>query len=432
MTIDYKTKISYLTARRKYEKLLRERHLVEQRWSPQGSQAVGAFVKPFSDVFKALKLTAMDIGNSARLMLGVLLTWDPDKLQKKRDKFNERRDKLRTLWNPIIGDSLKAIQTADPLLSFALIPGVYFASLGLATGITTGKVAAEVMAGETWSQLINKLERMPTEKSALNAILNVIDGDKDKKGTKTLDKLSKLFFGENHARSGSILKELEEKQETEYDMTSEESWLKSFMADTGLDDVFNKIVIDLAEGHTSIIKEIAESTGRMEVGALLVAATSPEDFKSVLTKSVNDKIIEAEDVKELSGVLSQIEKQAKELAASDDFRAKLAKTKNVEPDAMDDAAVFAEAEKTAFNTGKIDFNEQAVNGDGKSPGLIKLMEEIKSAREEVSLDSDLLGQLKKRTDLPAVKELLQIYESVGKNYDKAQRALATAQAKASN
>jgi len=430
MTTKIEAKINYLTAKRKYKRLLRESNLLtEQRWEPGSAPAYGAFVKPFADVFKALKLTAMDIGNSARLVLGTLLSFSPEALKKTRDKFVERRGLLRAEWDPIVKDSLDSIKSADPLLALFLMPQVYLASLGMAAGVTTGKSVAEVLSGERWKRLIERLERMPNEKYALNKILGLLDEKKVDKDKGILGKLSKLFFSE------SVLREQQEKEKTKtatkYDTSSEDAWLKSFFADTGLNVTFDNLVTESAKNHLSITKEVAATARRAEVGALLVAATNPEDFKAVLIKATKNGILEAANVKELSGVLSQIEQQAGKLVASEEFRKKMAKIKNTEVDQLNDNDVKRSAQQAAFNAGKTDFNQQAVNGSGETQGIQALLEEVKKGLETISLDNETLLQMKKRTDLPAVKQLLNIYESASKSYDKAQQALSGAKKVAS-
>ena len=423
MPTKLETKINYLTAKRKYERLLCERRLLsEQMWTPSSSAASAAFVKPFTDVFTALKLTAMDIGNSARLLLGTLLTFDPEKLRKKIEAFEDRRGILRSKWSPIIKDSLDAIKTADPLLSLSLMPQFYLGSLGLAAGITTGKTAIEVISGETWAQLIEKLERMPTEKYALTKIMDMLDkldnpggGSRDKG---VLGKLSKLFFGE------SVLREQEEKEKstTKYDTSSEEAWLRDFFADTGLDNVFDDLANQTAKNQIDVMKDAASLAARAQTAALLVAADSPEQFKETLTKAVSAGQLEANEVKNLSGVLDQIEQQAKKLAASEDFRNTLANQKKANAADLNDQDVADAAKKSAFNAGKLDFNQQIMNGGDNNPPLKDLLDELEKMWQQVMPNDAMVAEMKKRTDLSAIKEMLQVYETTKRDYDKARQA----------
>jgi hypothetical protein len=420
MNSKFESELQYLTARRKYEKLLRE-----QRWEPSTSHASAAFVKPFTDVFKALKLTAMDIGNSARLMLGVLLTFDSKKLEKKISDFEERRNVLRQEWQPIVGDSLKAIQTADPLLSMALMPTAYLASFGLATGITTGAAVVDVIAGEKWERLVSQLWNMPTELAALGAIKGLLEKQNEALGEKSgvLKGLLNLFWkGE---KNESVLRE-QKKGKTTYDTSSEEAWLADFFADTGLDDTFDALAAESARNHLDLIRDVENATRRAEAVALLVAADDPEKFKTVLQQVVSGNLIEAADVKEISSVLPEIDKQAKQLAVSDDFRNKVATMTKTAPEKVNEKDLMAAAQKAAFNAAKIGFNEKAMNGDGGESGLSNFMQQIKKMQKEVELDSKTLQQLKKKTDIPEIKELLSVYEGMNRSYDKAQQAINAA------
>ena len=425
MPTKLETQISYLTAKRKYEKLLRERKiLAEQRWEP-GSGPAAELFKPFADVFKALKLTAMDIGNAARLVLGTLLTFDPGKIRKKREKFIDRRGLLRQEWLPIMEDSLRAIRTADPMLTFSLMPATYLAGQGLAAGVMTGANMAEILGGARWKYLIEKLWRMPDNKTALNAILDKLDQAGDGKtpaGKKSIsDKLADLFF-ESKDPEGVLLEQKE--GGPEYDTSSEEAWLRDFMADTELDKAFDDLAAEEAKNHLLVLQEIKPVVKKSEVVALLVAADTPDRFESTIKQAVSSGLLEDGDIAELKNVLPQIQDQTKKLAASDEFRQKLADTKKIKIEDLQDQDVTDAAKSTAFNAGKMSFNQKAMNGGDGSPGLQEFMTEIKSVLDEQKLDNDLLGQLRKRTDIPAVKELLDVYEITLQSYDKTQQAVA--------
>ena len=426
MPTKLETKINYLTAKRKYENLLRKnRILAEQRWEPGSGPAAEIFVNPFKDVFKALKLTAMDIGNSARLLLGTLLTFDSKKLRKKREKFVERRGLLRTEWLPIMEGSLKAIRTADPLLTFSMMPATYLAGQGLAAGIVAGANIAEVMGGARWKYLLEKLWRMPDNKTALNAILDKLDNAGQGSGDKSLsDKLADLFF-EGASTDGSILKEQKEGG-PEYDTSSDEAWLRDFMKDTELDKAFDDLASEEAKNHLMVLEEIASTVKKAEVAALLIVADTPARFESTLSQAISSGLLEDKDVVDLRSVMPQIQEQAKKLAASDEFRQKLADTKEVKVEKLEDKVVADEAYSSAFNTGKISFNQKAVNGGDGSPGLQQFLDEIEKMLEEQKLDNKLISQMKKRTDIQAVKELLEVYEETLQSYDKAQQAIAAA------
>ena len=424
MSSNFETRLNYLTAKRKYEKILREANIiVEQRWDPGSGPAVKAFVKPFADVFKALKLTAMDIGNSTRLILGTLLAFDSKKLIEKRKAFEERRAMLRAEWRPIIGDSLDAIQNADPLLSFSLMPTAYFASLGLAAGIKTGATAAEIISGESWERLLEKLWRMPTELDALNAILKLqTEKAKSPEGQSIKGKLSRLFFGGK--TNESVLREQKEKAAT-YDTSSEQAWLADFFKDTGLDQAFDGVAVDSIKNQLSVQQEVASATQRMLVVAELIGTDSVEDFQEVLKAAVSKNQLDAGDISEFEKIIPQIEQQAKQLAGSQDFRATAAQTQGVDVEKVTDAMLADAARKVAFNAGKVSFNEQAIGGAG-GLGIANFAAEIKKLREETKLDSKTIEQLKKRTNIPEAKQLIEIYENSQQSYDKAQQALTQA------
>jgi len=424
MSSNFEAKLNYLTAKRKYEKILREAKVIaEQRWDPGSGPAVNAFVKPFADIFTALKLTAMDIGNSTRLILGTLLAFDSKKLIEKRKAFEERRAMLRAEWKPIIGDSLGAIQNADPLLSFSLMPTAYLAAQGLAAGVKTGATAAEIISGESWERLLEKLWRMPTELDALNAILKLQSTAfaKGEKGTSIKDKLSRLFFESPATRS--TISEQKEKKAAPYDTSSPQAWLQDFFKDTGLDQAFDAVASESIKNQLSVQREVASATQRMLVVAQLIGSDSVEDFQQVLKDAVSKNQLEADDVSEFKKIIPQIENQAKQLVSSPDFRTTAAQSQGVDVEKVTDTMLDDAARKVAFNAGKVSFNEQALGGAGGT-GIASFASEIKKLREETKIDSKTIDQLKKRTDIPEAKQLIEIYENSQRSYDKAQQVLA--------
>ena len=114
------------------------------------------------------------------------------------------------------------------------------------------------------------------------------------------------------------------------------------------------------------------------------------------------------------------------MAASDDFRAKVAANVNTEPENVKDQDLMAAAKKAAFNAAKLGFNDQAMNGGDGSNGLASFMQQLKKMQKMVEIDSKLQQQLKKKVDIPEVKELLSVYESMNRSYDKAQQAINAA------
>ena len=262
---------------------------------------------------------------------------------------------------------------------------------------------------------------MPTELDALNAILK-LQSEEAGKGSTIKSKLSRLFFGGE--TNESVLREQKEKA-AKYDTSSEQAWLADFFKDTGLDQAFDEVAADSIKNQLSVQQEVASATQRMLVVAKLIGTDSVEDFQEVLKAAVSKNQLDAGDISEFEKIVPQIEQQAKQLAASQDFKATAAQTQGVDVEKVTDAMLADAARKVAFNAGKVSFNEQAIGGAG-GLGIASFAAEIKKLREETKLDSKTIEQLKKRTNIPEAKQLIEIYENSQQSYDKAQQALTNA------
>ena len=99
--------IRYLEAKRKYEKLLREKRELKE-YAQSGLFAV--IGDALGDIFKSLKLTAMDISNELRF-LGEKFLYrnNPAKLKEAGDNYNRKRDKILKEWEPIVKKNMDAI-----------------------------------------------------------------------------------------------------------------------------------------------------------------------------------------------------------------------------------------------------------------------------------------------------------------------------------
>ena len=123
-------------------------HLAEQG----GSKVKDAFL----DVFRALRLAAMDISNSLRLTLGIIFTFNPEKMKKKIEAFDDRRQKINAEWKPITDRAKEAFKNTDPILTMAVMgPANFLAMQGIGAGLAAGKTAAEIVTATNWDSLIN-------------------------------------------------------------------------------------------------------------------------------------------------------------------------------------------------------------------------------------------------------------------------------------
>ena len=416
--------IRYLNAKRKYERYLREiRILREQRWEPKAGMAYEIFVEPFEDVFTALKLTAMDISNTTRLVLRSLLTFgNLEKLQKAATDFEDRQSRIRTKWDPIVEKSLEAIKTADPLFTFAMSPGAYMATQSMVASLKAGKTAAEIFKAENWDAILTQIRKVPDPEWGLGRLLRQQEQDRDvgKPGAAgTLSrKLANLFFGGTNEgrRRHTSLKEQNEEAGQKLP-TDPNKWIESLLKDTGLDETFDDVVsasaiirIDLSEG-------LMHALEGMNTVAELISARSMDEFDTAINDAISEGSLDQTVVNDLKNIMPQIADQARDLAQSEEFKDTVSKEQNIAPDKLTDDILKKSAGGVAFNSAKTQFDGQAM------ADLDKMMKGVEEIYARAQIDDETLNLMRQRSDIPEVTELLNVYEKSKRLYDETQETV---------
>ena len=146
--------IRYLQNKQKYEKILRERKLLRE------GPLFDIIGDALGDIFKSLKLVAMDISNELR-WLGEQFLYrnNPEDLAQARADYKRKHDKLLKEWEPIVESSMEAVKNADPFMTIALSPGTFLATKGITAGVAAGKTAAEIIAAEDWESIRAKMNK---------------------------------------------------------------------------------------------------------------------------------------------------------------------------------------------------------------------------------------------------------------------------------
>lgn len=426
--------INYLNARRKYERA-RKKVLSEQRWEPQSGTLFSIFVEPFKDALKGLKLAAMDFSNVTRLLLGTL--WgafknDPKSIQKTRENYDERRSRLKREWEPITKNSLDAINSADPLLTMMLAPNFYLASKGTQAAVAAGKTAAEIITANDWDVLIDpRYSRVPDEKWGLSALFsklqNLGQDGKDKKpgpgdplsrpGTGLLQDLQNLFYGaaenkKNEARQDEPV--LQEQDGGEKLPTDPAEYLKQLFAVTGMQERFDETLADAAFSRYQITAQQLEAVQEYTTLAKIVAAKNPKELDEAVKSSGTKGASQIE--KAIQTINSQTQEQARQMAQSEEFRNELAQKQKKNPQDLNDNEVLEAATSTVFVASKGKMDEDIMSK--LMPGL----KEIEETQKEVNLDERTLSLMSQRaSDVPEVKDLLDVYKKEKSAYDQLQK-----------
>ena len=274
--------IRYLESRRKYSEILRKQRKLQEVSDPYyaSSGLFSAIGSAMGDIFKSLKLSAMDISNELRF-LGEKFLYrnNPAKLKASGDGYNRKRDKILKEWEPIVKNSMDALKNADPFLTVALAPAAFLATKGIQTAITAGKTATEIIAAEDWESLRAKINKFQTG-TAENPQAGVEMGigaihDQMAQQNNLLMQLNNLFMGRESGAvtaakvAGGDLSETDlyeqDDQESEKEapkkdkITDPKEWLSSFFEMTGIDEQFTDAAAEALEQKTELMNEMLDS-----------------------------------------------------------------------------------------------------------------------------------------------------------------------------
>ena len=408
-------KLNYLTNKRKFEKLLRERKQLNE------GPLFDIIGDALGDIFKSLKLVAMDISNELR-WLGEQFLYrnDPAKLEEARGDYKRKHDKLLAEWQPIVEASMDAVKNADPFMTIALSPGTFLATKGITAGVAAGKTAAEIIAAEDWDSIgakMNKFQMDTDDNPEAGSQLGMgAIYDKMRDQNSLLLRLNDLFAAQaagaqpGPQTSGHRVRGVKLQEQDENRITDPTEWLNTFFEMTGIDEDFSDIAQQLLQGKLDLIKEmiptIASSTAVMK----LVKTNDLEQFKTIIAEVIESAKIPADAVNKLREVIPQIEEQAATLAKSDNFRQEIAKAEKKTPEEYDEKALADRALKVVFEQAKSKFDEQY------TADLEKYTKVIEDNHKEIDTDKQTLQLIKKRSDLAASKDFLEVYEDYDKAY----------------
>ena len=414
--------IRYLEAKRKYEKLLREKRELKE-YAQSGLFAV--IGDALGDIFKSLKLTAMDISNELRF-LGEKFLYrnNPAKLKEAGDNYNRKRDKILKEWEPIVKKNMDAIKNADPFLTITLAPSTFLISKSLQAGVAAGKTAAEIIAAEDWESMranINKFQTGTEENPNAGVEMGIgAIHDQMAQQNNLLMQLNNLFMGRDRSDPGAArvargdleetsLVEQEKKQDKK--ITDPEEWLETFFKMTGIDEQFTDAAADDLAAKTELMSEMIDSIAATTAIKKLVSTSSLEEFKTVISDIVSSKKVSSDAVSGFSKTVPQIEDQAKKIAQSEDFRNEVAESKNVAPEEIDPEELYKTALGAVFKKSKSSFDEE------HTESIVKYTDVIEKNHELVNVDDQVMKLIEKRKgDLYSAEDYLKVYDQYSKAY----------------
>lgn len=378
----------------------------------------GGFLAPFKDVLKALRLVAMDISNSLRLVISSVITFDSVKMQEKIKAFDDRRQKINTEWRPIIEAAENAIGSTDPILKMAILgPANFFALQGLGAGLVAGKTVAEVVTATNWNEIINSYSPQLDLNQSLNRFFlnwkedaeerndNNNDsydsyprGDVRRKRSRTMDKLAHLF-------TESV--NLQEQDEKSQPRMTEKEAIDKFVQASGMDRAFEdlrkKSLNNLKDTCQSLLADIEPAVATSQLFAAKDVNELGKAFQ--LARQQNPKI----DITSYDKFVKTVTDESMKLQKDKKFIDKMIKEsgkQSLTPEELKNAT-----DKLVFTNAKSDFDKKTVEG------LKKVVNTTEESIKDLKIDNSILTEMKKNSE-PESQEATKVYENLLNVYNR--------------
>ena len=403
-------KIRYLEAKTRYERILRENKALNEYATTGLFKVIG---DALGDIFKSLKLSAMDISNELKFLGSQLLfLGNPARLKKSKDNYNRKRDKILSEWEPIVKKNMDALKNADALLTLSLAPSLYLATQGVRAGVAAGKTAAEIIAAEDWQSIRSKINKFGTSTpDNPNAGTELGIGavyDQMKQQGNILAQLNDLFTSQSKkAKNESRILEQDDKSEK---IDDPEEWLATLFELTGINLEFSDTANKILENKIEMMSEMIPLINSANAVSRVVKSDNLEDFEKLISEISNQQEIPRDTLENLKKIVEEIENQAKQVATSEEFANELSSSLEVELDTLSQDDLLNAAKKAVFQQAKSNFDKN------QQKPLKDATEEIEETKKDLQLDKETLNLIKTRKDLPNASEFLKVYDSYMKAY----------------
>lgn len=329
-----------------------------------------AFVTPFLDVAKAVKLTSQDVLNTFKLVFKTLTTISPEKLVDAREDYLETRKSLESEWRPILESAKTAIENSDfGIAAFAMAPNLFF-------GYQLGKFAKNVPGNIVdyfdeagWNVPLKKFLGSTPDEDKIRSMFDDMfssDGDDSRSSTRSSrgketrgisDRLRIFFFGEsvfnssdkliiedNSLERGSKSENDEQKSTLAKRLTSKniDNQLTMYFKATGMDKSLNELAEKILEAKRNHAESLRSIAGQ-QINALksFSNAKTIEEFDTAVKESAKSGADVAAIQEKLVKLKKDLEKKVADLKQDDKFKKEMkrkAKGKEVSDEDIDAAA----------------------------------------------------------------------------------------------
>jgi hypothetical protein len=438
--------IRYLEVKRKYESSLRKKRALSEVSDPYyaDSGLFAAIGDALGDVFKSLKLAAMDISNELRwLGQQFLLRNDRAALEDAGEEFKKRQSKIYQEWEPIMKKNLDAINSTDPMLALALAPGAYMATKGVQAGIAAGKTAAEIVVAEPWSDIRKRISSFdwgdeetgdPAKAQKAQDLGMGAIYDQMRKQNNILFRLEDLFTRNQQAapqQNETLMREQDqeksgekepEKEEFEGIQSSPEEFVKEFLSLTGIDEQFEDAATASLSGKTRLMSDAIPIIENIRALIRLIQTSDMRDFSKMVGQIVSERKIPESASQGYAKIIPEIEANAKKMADSPEFKEEIAKVRETSVDQISEKEIYDAALNESFRIAKSKFNTD------QSKDIGDFIKTIEKNHEEIQIpdsSSDpVIKHAEQRTDLPEAVEFVDVYNRYIESYKELQDAKA--------
>ena len=261
--------------------------LLEFGWSfVTPDEMADTWIAPFTNVLKVAKVAVKDITSSAKLNLDLLLTFDPDKMEKHHDNWAQRKSSIDAEYTKVMEPINKSLATGDAaLVGFMLNPAGFLGAKLVAKGISSVPVAVKELQGAGFD--LKMAGALVGASAAGTDGKGSLGGSSDEESGViggTLKKLAKLFFIAHHEPSGDVLFEAEKNDaESGGDL---ETGMEKLLEKMGILGKIQSDAKELATAKIKIINDVMdESRSKFEMLDGLYKAENAQDFKAALEKA---------------------------------------------------------------------------------------------------------------------------------------------------
>jgi len=360
--------------------------LLEFGWSyVTPNEMADTWIKPFANVFKVAKVAAKDITSSAKLNLDLLLTFDPDKMEKHHDNWAKRKSSIDAEYAKVMEPVNAALDTGDAaLVGFMLNPAGFLGAKLVAKGVSSVPTAIKDLQDVGFDmKLASALVGGGASADGQGSLGGSSDEESGPVGG-TLKKLAKLFFIAHHAPPGNVLLEVESEEEEKGSSGDMETGMEEYLEKLGILDKIQSDASGLVNAKIEIINDVMdESRTKFEILDGIYQADSAEKFKAALEKA------KASDIDVGGAGLSAV---GKELASNVDKMLKNPETKK----AMIAAVLEKSGKKVseAEAEGTTDAPEEEVNEDE----LRKHVEQVVFMQSKQALQEKIYDGVREMSD----------------------------------